>query len=92
MGAPVLALAGTGAFLCPDVSPFAGFLVQSLLIHLLPFCRTMPNTISTETNIYSPRQRFVLLIITLVLLGLLAFFGLLQYLTAFLGAGTSMWC
>ncbi|GAB3636506.1 hypothetical protein GCM10027422_20960 [Hymenobacter arcticus] len=40
-----------------------------------------------EPNIYSPRQRFVLLIITLVLLGLLAFFGLLQYLTAFLGAG-----
>jgi predicted PurR-regulated permease PerM len=40
-----------------------------------------------ETNIYSPRQRFVLLIITVVLLGLLAFFGLLQYLTAFLGAG-----
>ncbi|MDJ0365144.1 AI-2E family transporter [Hymenobacter sp. H14-R3] len=40
-----------------------------------------------DTNIYSPRQRFVLLIITLILLGLLAFFGLLQYLTAFLGAG-----
>ncbi|RZK30359.1 MAG: AI-2E family transporter [Hymenobacter sp.] len=40
-----------------------------------------------ETNIYSPRQRFTLLIITVVLLGLLAFFGLLQYLTAFLGAG-----
>ncbi len=41
----------------------------------------------TETNIYSPHQRFVLLIITLVMLGLLALFGLLQYLTAFLGAG-----
>ncbi len=40
-----------------------------------------------ETNIYSPRQRFILLIIALVVLGLLAFFGLLQYLTAFLGAG-----
>ena len=40
-----------------------------------------------ETNIYSPRQRFVLLIITIVLLGLLALFGVLQYLTAFLGAG-----
>jgi predicted PurR-regulated permease PerM len=42
---------------------------------------------STDTNIYSPRQRFVLLIFTLVVLALLAFFGLLQYLTAFLGAG-----
>ena len=41
----------------------------------------------TETNIYSPRQRFVLLIITLVVLALLALFGLMQYLTAFLGAG-----
>jgi len=41
----------------------------------------------SEINIYSPRQRFVLLIITLVVLGLLAFYGLLQYLTAFLGAG-----
>ena len=40
-----------------------------------------------ETNVYSPRQRFTLLIITLLLLGLLAVFGLLQYLTAFLGAG-----
>jgi predicted PurR-regulated permease PerM len=40
-----------------------------------------------ETNIYSARQRFVLLITTLVVLGLLAVFGLLQYLTAFLGAG-----
>ena len=45
----------------------------------------MPN--STETNIYSPRQRFVLLIVTLVVLALLSLFGLLQYLTAFLGAG-----
>ena len=83
----MLALAGTGAFLRPEVSPFTNFLVQSLLIHLLLSCRAMPHTASTETNIYSPRQRFVLLIITLVLLGLLAFFGLLQYLTAFLGAG-----
>lgn len=40
-----------------------------------------------ETNIYSARQRFTLLIITLVVLGLLTVFGLLQYLTAFLGAG-----
>ena len=40
-----------------------------------------------ETNIYTPQQRYVLLIVTLVLLGLLALFGLLQYLTAFLGAG-----
>jgi predicted PurR-regulated permease PerM len=42
---------------------------------------------STEVNIYSPRQRFTLLIVTLVLLGLLTFYGLLSYLTAFLGAG-----
>ncbi len=40
-----------------------------------------------ETNIYTPYQRFLLLIVTLVLLGVLALFGLLQYLTAFLGAG-----
>ncbi|NML66477.1 AI-2E family transporter [Hymenobacter sp. RP-2-7] len=42
---------------------------------------------STETNIYTPKQRYVLLIITLIVLGLLALFGLLAYLTAFLGAG-----
>jgi predicted PurR-regulated permease PerM len=47
----------------------------------------MPHSTTTEVNIYSPKQRFVLLIITLVVLGLLSFFGLLQYLTAFLGAG-----
>ncbi|RZJ60071.1 MAG: AI-2E family transporter, partial [Hymenobacter sp.] len=41
----------------------------------------------TETNIYTPRQRYLLLIATLVVLGLLALYGLLQYLTAFLGAG-----
>ncbi|MGI4862659.1 MAG: AI-2E family transporter [Janthinobacterium lividum] len=40
-----------------------------------------------ETNIYSPRQRYLLLIVTLVVLGLLTFYGLLSYLTAFLGAG-----
>ncbi|RZK98849.1 MAG: AI-2E family transporter [Hymenobacter sp.] len=40
-----------------------------------------------ETNIYSPRQRYLLLIVTVVLLGLLTFYGLLGYLTAFLGAG-----
>ena len=42
---------------------------------------------AAETNIYSPRQRFVLLICTIVVLGLLSLFGVLQYLTAFLGAG-----
>ena len=41
----------------------------------------------TETNIYTPHQRFLLLIVALVLLGVLALFGLLSYLTAFLGAG-----
>jgi predicted PurR-regulated permease PerM len=40
-----------------------------------------------ETNIYSPRQRYLLLIVTLVVLGLLTLYGLLSYLTAFLGAG-----
>jgi predicted PurR-regulated permease PerM len=40
-----------------------------------------------ETNIYTPKQRYVLLIIALVVIGLLALFGLLDYLTAFLGAG-----
>lgn len=40
-----------------------------------------------ETNIYTPRQRYVLLIAALVLLGLLALYGMLPYLTAFLGAG-----
>ncbi len=43
--------------------------------------------ITAETNIYTPRQRYVLLIVTLVVLGLLALFGILEYLTAFLGAG-----
>ena len=45
----------------------------------------MPN--STETNIYNPRQRYVLLIAAIVLLGLLTLYGMLPYLTAFLGAG-----
>ncbi|MFD1871746.1 AI-2E family transporter [Hymenobacter bucti] len=40
-----------------------------------------------ETNIYSPRQRYLLLIVTLIVLGLLTLYGLLGYLTAFLGAG-----
>ena len=39
------------------------------------------------TNIYTPRQRYLLLIATLVVLGVLALYGLLEYLTAFLGAG-----
>ncbi|MVN77907.1 AI-2E family transporter [Hymenobacter sp. HMF4947] len=43
--------------------------------------------LTADTNIYTPRQRYLLLIATLVVLGLLALFGLLQYLTAFLGAG-----
>ena len=42
---------------------------------------------TTATNIYTPRQRYLLLIVTLIVLGMLALFGLLQYLTAFLGAG-----
>jgi predicted PurR-regulated permease PerM len=40
-----------------------------------------------ETNIYTPRQRYLLLITTLIVLGLLTLYGLLGYLTAFLGAG-----
>lgn len=43
--------------------------------------------LASETNIYTPRQRYLLLIATLVVLGLLAFYGILNYLTAFLGAG-----
>lgn len=43
--------------------------------------------LAPETNIYTPRQRYLLLIATLVVLGLLAFYGILNYLTAFLGAG-----
>ena len=42
---------------------------------------------TTETNIYTPRQRYTLLIVTLIIIGLLAVYGLLGYLTAFLGAG-----
>jgi predicted PurR-regulated permease PerM len=49
-------------------------------------CRRLMS-LPLETNIYSPRQRYLLLIVTLVVLGLLTFYGLLGYLTAFLGAG-----
>ncbi|MGI4883411.1 MAG: AI-2E family transporter [Janthinobacterium lividum] len=45
------------------------------------------STSSAETNVYTSHQRFIMLIVTLVLLGVLTVFGLLQYLTAFLGAG-----
>ena len=38
-------------------------------------------------NIYTPRQRYVLLVASLVGLGALMVFGLAQYLTAFLAAG-----
>ncbi len=44
-------------------------------------------SLPAETNIYTPRQRYLLLIATLVILGGLAFYGMLGYLTAFLGAG-----
>lgn len=44
-------------------------------------------SLPAETNIYTPRQRYLLLIVTLIVLGLLAIYGLLSYLTAFLGAG-----
>ena len=44
-------------------------------------------SLSPETNIYTPRQRYLLLITTLIVLGLLTLYGLLGYLTAFLGAG-----
>lgn len=45
----------------------------------------MPN--SSEENIYTPRQRHVLLIVVLVALGGLVLFGLASYISAFLGAG-----
>lgn len=38
-------------------------------------------------NIYTPRQRHVLLIVVLVALGLLILWGIASYLSAFLGAG-----
>ena len=44
-------------------------------------------SLPAETNIYTPRQRYLLLIVTLVVLGVLALYGMLSYLTAFLGAG-----
>jgi predicted PurR-regulated permease PerM len=47
----------------------------------------MTPTSSNQTNIYTPRQRYTLLIVALVVIGLLALYGLLGYLTAFLGAG-----
>ena len=40
-----------------------------------------------EENIFSPHQRHMLLIVSLVALAALIVFGLLSYLTAFLGAG-----
>jgi predicted PurR-regulated permease PerM len=52
---------------------------------LLTASRAM--SLPAETNIYTPRQRYLLLIATLLILGALAFYGMLGYLTAFLGAG-----
>ena len=40
-----------------------------------------------EENIYTPRQRHILLVVVLVALGGLVLFGLAGYLSAFLGAG-----
>jgi predicted PurR-regulated permease PerM len=47
----------------------------------------MNPTTPTVNNIYTPRQRYTLLIVALIVIGLLALYGLLGYLTAFLGAG-----
>jgi predicted PurR-regulated permease PerM len=44
-------------------------------------------SLPAETNIYTPRQRYLLLIATLLILGALTLYGMLSYLTAFLGAG-----
>jgi len=42
---------------------------------------------TADENIYSPHQRHLLLIVSLVALSAIILFGLLSYLTAFLGAG-----
>jgi predicted PurR-regulated permease PerM len=62
------------------------FFVQRIFINIIGHCRH-PMSLPAETNIYTPRQRYLLLITTLVILGGLAFYGMLGYLTAFLGAG-----
>lgn len=41
----------------------------------------------SQENIYTPHQRYVLLIVVLVALGGLVLFGLASYISAFLGAG-----
>ncbi|GAA4015892.1 AI-2E family transporter [Hymenobacter fastidiosus] len=46
-----------------------------------------PDFFSAIENIYTPRQRHVLLVVSLLGLGALIVVGLAQYLTAFLGAG-----
>ncbi|WP_210517906.1 AI-2E family transporter [Hymenobacter terricola] len=43
--------------------------------------------VPAEENIYTPRQRHVLLVVVLVALGGLVLFGLASYISAFLGAG-----
>ena len=55
---------------------------EKLLISRL-FIISVPD----KTGVYAPHQRFLLLIVALVVLGALALFGMLQYLTASLGAG-----
>ena len=47
----------------------------------------LPDPFVAVENIYTPRQRHVLLVASLVGLGALMVFGLAQYLTAFLAAG-----
>lgn len=60
--------------------------MRRIVSNFTGLCRRLMS-LPLETNIYSPRQRYLLLIVTVVLLGLLTFYGLLGYLTAFLGAG-----
>jgi predicted PurR-regulated permease PerM len=47
----------------------------------------LPDPLNAIENIYTPRQRHVLLVASLLGLGGLMLFGLAQYLTAFLAAG-----
>ena len=46
-----------------------------------------PAITTDSDNIFTPRQRHVLLIVVLVLLSALVLFGLAGYVSAFLGAG-----
>ena len=65
---------------------------SDLRLRVLPLAISLPlgaflMSTPAETNIYTPKQRYVLLITSIVVVGLLALYGMLPYLTSFLGAG-----